>query len=265
MAEEQIYRRPADYDLEHEDDERDVGFHVELVSRLRPRRVLELASGSGRVTFPLAERGSRDGFDVVGLEASDAMLAEAERKLGELASGVRQRVRLVQGDMRSWHSDQPFDVIVTPCGSVCHLLTVDDRLATWRAAHANLVPGGRFAVDVPMPDMTAYADSLCSPARALVEIDSDTTDGEGRRLIRSKTTTYDAATQRASIRFLYDRFHEERHDARYVSDFDSHVYFPEELRLLYRLTGFTVEAEWGDHRFAPVRSKSRMVVMVGSA
>jgi trans-aconitate methyltransferase len=264
MAEEQIYRRPADYDLEHEDDDRDVAFHVELVSRLRPHRVLELACGSGRVTMPLAERGHRDGFDVVGLEASEAMLGEAERKRADLPAAVRERVRLVRGDMRSWRADRPFDVIVTPCGSVCHLLGVDDRLATWRTAHANLGPGGRVAVDVPMPDLAAYADSLRSPARALLEIDSDTQDDDGRRLLRGKTTMYDAATQRASIRFVYDRFHDERHEARYVSDFESHVYFPEELRLLYRLAGFTVEAEYGDHRFAPLRSKSRMVVMVGS-
>jgi SAM-dependent methyltransferase len=259
MAEQQIYRRPADYDLEHEDDDRDVAFHVELLRRLRPRRVLELACGSGRVTFPLAEAG----FDVVGLESSDAMLDEAERKRRDLSPAVRDRVRLVHGDMRFWHADEPFDVIVTPCGSVCHLLDVEDRLATWRTARANLAPGGRFAVDVPMPDLAAYADSLRSPARALVEIDSDTQDDDGRRLIRSKTTSYDAAAQHAAIRFLYDRFHDERHEARYVSDFESHVYFPEELRLLYRLAGLTVEAEYGDHRFAPLRSKSRMVVMVG--
>jgi hypothetical protein len=38
-----IYRRPEDYDLEHEGDERDIEFYRELVVRLRPRRMLELA------------------------------------------------------------------------------------------------------------------------------------------------------------------------------------------------------------------------------
>ena len=45
-----IYRRPEDYDLEHEGDERDIEFYRELVVRLRPRRMLELACGSGRLT-----------------------------------------------------------------------------------------------------------------------------------------------------------------------------------------------------------------------
>src|SRR5262245_14296085 len=50
-------RRPRDYDLEHENDE-DVAFYIDLVLRLRPRRVLELGAGSGRVTIPLAERAA---------------------------------------------------------------------------------------------------------------------------------------------------------------------------------------------------------------
>ena len=45
-----IYERPRDYDLEHEGDDEDIEFYTRLVRQLRPRRVLELASGSGRVS-----------------------------------------------------------------------------------------------------------------------------------------------------------------------------------------------------------------------
>ena len=48
---EAIYERPWDYDLEHEGDEEDIRFYLELTRRLRPRRILEFASGSGRVTI----------------------------------------------------------------------------------------------------------------------------------------------------------------------------------------------------------------------
>ncbi|HEV7735479.1 MAG TPA: class I SAM-dependent methyltransferase [Candidatus Binatia bacterium] len=263
MAEQLIYRRPEDYDLEHEGDDADVAFHLALVERSQPRRVLELACGSGRVTFPLAELGARVGFDVVGLEPSAPMREEAERRRAELPPRVREHVQIVDGDMRSWHAVEPFDLIVTPCGSITHLLSRDDRLATWRAARANLTPSGAFAIDVPMPDLAAYTDSLRTPARAVVEIDSDTQDDEGRRLLRSKTTEYDAVTQRARIRFVYDRFERERHTDRFVSDFESHVYHPEELRLLYLHCGFVVDAEYGDYRFRPPRVRSRTLVMVG--
>src|SRR4029077_14051631 len=175
---DQIYDRPRDYDLEHEDDEEDVSFYVELVRRLAPLRLLELGAGSGRVTLPLAELAARAGFTVTALDSSDTMLAEAQRKLARAPAAGGERVVVVRGDMRTWEAPEPFDLIVVPCSSVCHLLTLDDQLAAWARAHANLVPGGRFVVDVVMPDLAAYADSLRQPPRALVEIDGDTSDAE---------------------------------------------------------------------------------------
>ena len=40
---EPIYERPRDYDLEHEGDEDDIRFYLELIRRLQPERVLESA------------------------------------------------------------------------------------------------------------------------------------------------------------------------------------------------------------------------------
>jgi hypothetical protein len=68
------------------------------------------------------------------------------------------------------------------------------------------------------------------------------------------------------VRFLYDRFdvgNGTNRPDRYVSDFESHVYYPRELQLLFRLTGFEVAAVFGDYRFGPLRPTSRDIVMVG--
>src|SRR5688572_30350265 len=63
---EAIYERPQDYDLEHEGDDEDVAFYQQLLDRWRPGRVLELASGSGRVTIPLACAAEQVGAEIVG-------------------------------------------------------------------------------------------------------------------------------------------------------------------------------------------------------
>ena len=89
---EAIYERPWDYDLEHEGDEEDIRFYLELVRRLKPRRVLEFASGSGRVTIPLARQAAAQGYDIVGVEIADPMLSEAERKKAELDPIAQARV-----------------------------------------------------------------------------------------------------------------------------------------------------------------------------
>jgi hypothetical protein len=102
-----------------------------------------------------------------------------------------------------------------------------------------------------------------TPPRALVEVDVDTLDGDGRRLIRYRTTHFDLIDQRAHVHFLYDTFVNDAAADRYVSDFDGHVYFPRELELLFRLTGFRVEAVWGDYTLRRPHNGSRELVMVG--
>ena len=71
---ETIYQRPHDYDLEHEGDDEDVAFYVRLLEKWQPRRVMELASGSGRVTIPLARAAAASGVEIVGLERELPML-----------------------------------------------------------------------------------------------------------------------------------------------------------------------------------------------
>jgi SAM-dependent methyltransferase len=260
---ELIYQRPADYELEHEGDD-DVAFFVALARRLKPKRVLELACGSGRVTEPLAKLAAREGFDMVGLDNAAEMLSEARRRYDEASQEVRDRLALVEGDMRHWSAAEKFDLIVSPCGSMAHLLTLQDQLDAWKQAHNNLNRGGRFVVDVPMPPMAAYADSFQVPPRAILEIDRDVTDPEtGNRLIRYKTTRYLPHEQRAQVRFLYDKFAAGILSEHYVSDFESHVYFPRELQLLFMLAGFSIEWIYGDYRGRALSSTSQHMLMMG--
>jgi hypothetical protein len=192
------------------------------------------------------------------------MLDEARAKLAELDDQARARVTFVKGDMRDWHRAQPVDLVIAPCSSLTHLLTLDEQVATWRSAFDNLVPGGRFVVDVTMPDLAAFADSMQTPPRAVVELDIDARDPRsGTRLLRYKTTRYRPHLQRAEIRFLYDKFPVDSEIDRYVSDFKCHVYYPRELELLFRLTGFSCEAWFGDYAMRRPRSLSRQLIGVG--
>lgn len=264
LVHDAIYERPADYDLEHLGDDRDVRFYQRLAARLGASRVLELACGSGRVTLPLATALRGDDPLVVGVELTDEMLADARRKCEAATVATRARVRLEQGDMRTWRSEARFHLVLVACSSITHLQSIDDQLALWATAFEHLEPGGRFALDVTLPDLTAYAESLRIPPRALVEVDLDQTDPETReRLIRQRSTRFDVFEQRADIQFRYDRFADGRYDGSYVSDFTAHVYFPRELELLFRLSGFALEAVWADYTFQAPKAGTREIVMVG--
>ncbi|HMD04760.1 MAG TPA: class I SAM-dependent methyltransferase [Candidatus Binatus sp.] len=129
----QLYRRPDEYDLEHTGDDEDLKFYVGLATRLKPKSVLELACGTGRITLPMAEEGARSGFSVVGLDSEATMLKLARDKARSLSTSARKRIRLVQGDMRKWHGRELFELIIVPCSSITHLLEMRDQLEVWRA------------------------------------------------------------------------------------------------------------------------------------
>jgi SAM-dependent methyltransferase len=261
---EPIYQRPHDYDLEHEGDDADVDFYIRLLDRWRPRRVIELAAGSGRVTIPLARAAAKAGVEIVGLEPAGPMLDEAMRKRAALPEGERRAVSFMTGDMRDWRAADPFDLVIAPCSSLSHLLTLDDQIAAWRCAFDALTNGGRFVVDLTMANLATYADSMQSPPRTFVEIDVDARDPKsGARLLRYKTTQYRPHEQRAEIRFLYDKFPDPDQVDRYVSDFDCHVYYPREVELLFRFTGFSVEAWFGDHAMRRLKASSPQLIGVG--
>jgi len=260
----ELYRRPDEYDLEHVGDEEDVIFYLSLARSLKPKSVLELACGTGRITVPLAEEGARSGFSVVGLDSETNMLKQARDKAAHMSEAARKRLKLVHGDMRKWHGRQAFDLIVVPCASITHLLDLDEQVDVWRRAFQNLAPGGRFVVETVMPNFSAYADSFANPPRTLVEIDRDVTDERRQiRLVRRRTVNYVPYEQRARIRFLYEKYHRKSLIECYIDDFESHVYFPRELRLLFLHTGFEIEDFFGDYNRRPLRATSQLMIMIG--
>lgn len=259
-----LYRHPEEYDLEHLGDSEDVEFYVSLVRRLQPRKVLELGCGTGRITLPLAEQGAQLAFDVTGLDSQAEMLETAKKRLLEAPPKVRERLRLIQGDMRTWQSESAFDLIVIPCSSISHLLTLQDQLTVWNQCRRNLRPGGRFVVEITMPNMATFADSFNVPPRALVEIDVDKSDeSDGVRFIRRKTSRYLSHEQCAETRFLYEKYQNGRAIDGYIDDFAGHVFFPRELQLLFIHTGFEVEQTLGDYRGRPLKPNSPLIIMIG--
>ena len=113
--------------------------------------ILELACGTGRLTLPLA----RDGHEVVGLDASPAMLQATQDKAD--AEGVE--IAFVQQDMRAFELGRRFPLIILCCNSLAHLTTNEDVKSGLACILKHLAPGGLFAFDIVNPDVRALARS----------------------------------------------------------------------------------------------------------
>jgi SAM-dependent methyltransferase len=259
-----IYKHPEEYDLEHLGDDEDIGFYLSMVRNLRPRRVLELGCGTGRISLPLAKAGAQSGFETVGLDNQPEMLNKAEEHRALGSADVRSHLTFINHDMRTWAADLKFDLIVIPCSSLSHVLDLADQIAIFQRCYENLAVGGRFVVEVTMPNLATYADSFNVPPRTPLEIDLDNlNESDGIRLIRRKTTSYLSDRQLAQIRFLYEKYQHGRAVESYIDDFASHVFFPRELALLFIHAGFEIERTIGDYRGRPLASNSPLLIMMG--
>ena len=127
-----IYGDGRHYDLMFAPSQERLQFWVDLAHEYGGP-VLELTCGTGLKTIPIAQAG----FQVTGIDLSQAMLAEARRK----ASLLEVQVAWVWGDVRNFDLDRTFPLILLPGNAICHLLTLPDLEACLACAKKHLRAG----------------------------------------------------------------------------------------------------------------------------
>jgi ubiquinone/menaquinone biosynthesis C-methylase UbiE len=119
--------------------------------------VLELGVGTGRLALPIADRG----IDVVGVDASEAMLAQLERKVAERGSEALGSVRSVLGDMADPPvADERFAVALVAYNTLFNLVDDGAQARCLAAVAALLEPGGSLLVEAFVPDLDRQASSV---------------------------------------------------------------------------------------------------------
>ena len=88
----------------------DTAFWLTMAAAADGGPVLELGCGTGRVLLPLA----RAGYEITGLDLSAPMLDRCRAKVDAQPPEVRERVRLVLGDMTSFDLGGGFAAITVP-------------------------------------------------------------------------------------------------------------------------------------------------------
>ena len=228
------------YDAEYVHIGGDVPYYEKVATETRGR-ILELACGTGRLTFPMVEAGAR----VLGVDLSRGMLARAWARREDLPPSQRLSVEFVQGDMRTFRADGRFDAVVLGFNTLMHMLEDDDLLATLQTARAHLHEEGLFHVDLhtPLPEITRNRDP---DGRYDPEQMIDPRDG--KRYIVTENNTYDPRRQINQMRFYYQEVDEAGLDVgpERCAVIDLRVLFPRELDHFMRLAGFEVVGDWDD-------------------
>lgn len=185
---------------------------------------LELAVGTGRIAVPLAARG----VAVSGIELSAAMVDQLRRKAGP------ERIPVVVGDMATSTAPGEFSLVYLVWNSLSNLLTQDEQVACFRNAARHLRPGGRFVVEMWLPDLRRLPAGEPLTATSL---------GPAHRVVDE----YDPASQRCVSHHYH---HEPDGTVRYGSGRFRYAW-PAELDLMAVLAGLRLEGRYADWNRAP--------------
>jgi len=135
------------YDLLYRD--KDYRGETDFIERLirshapGARRILELGCGTGIHGVMLAEKG----YDVVGLDISQDMLAAAAQRTADLPQAIAKRVRFFQGDIRDFRVEGRFDAVLALFHVMSYQLSNDDLRAVFAMVKEHLAPEGVFIFD----------------------------------------------------------------------------------------------------------------------
>jgi len=195
---------------------------------------LELGIGTGRIALPLARRGT----PVHGIDLSRAMVARLRAKPGGADIGV------TIGDFATAEVAGEFSVAYLVFNTIMNLTTQDAQVECFRNVARHLRPGGRFVVEVMVPELRKLPHG-----QTAVPFHISATEWA--------FDLYDVATQEMSSNYVTLRDGRAEHRSipfRYV--------WPAELDLMARLAGMRLCDRWEDWTGKPFTAESPRHVSV---
>ncbi len=187
------------------------------------------------MAVPLAERG----VPVTGIELSQPMIDQLRTKVDETT------IPVVVGDMSSTEAPGTYGLVYLVYNTISNLLTQAGQVACFRNAARHLGPGGRFVIELWVPELRKLPPGLAATVwhsePGYIGLD-----------------TYDVLSQ-----------HVVSHHFRFGEGTDAQLFrsphryiWPAELDLMAQLAGFELETRHADWEGAEFTADSRSHVSI---
>jgi SAM-dependent methyltransferase len=252
------------YDHEHDTYEDDIALYADLASGAGPY-LLEIGCGTGRVTLPLAQAGSR----VTAVDSSAAMLARCRTRLAGAPPRAAQRVTLIRADARALGDEVPTNhaMALIPLNTFAHFALPEDRQHVLEQVRAHVVPGGRLVIDLDLegPKRLLAQAGLLWLMGSWAPADSPTGQEATARVTHLISASPGAAPDTIAITHFYDAQDAQGTVRRVVARMTQSVLTHQELLLTITQAGFAIEAAYGSYELEPYRTGAERVIVVAHA
>ena len=236
------------FDLDYGDFREDIPFYEGLAQQTGGP-ILELGVGTGRVALPLAGRG----YDVVGVDNSEAMLALARCKAGDAPN-----VEFLFGDMRDFSIDHSFGLVYAGYGAFHHLLGPADQLACLQCVERHLAPDGVFAFDLRAIFATDWDGGDSAPLLH----DWTRTTADGDVITKLRSVRVDRAAQVQHEMYYFDRVGQDGSLRRVSTNVDLRFSTRYEIEALLREASLELDQLYGDYALSPYDGDSDLMITI---
>lgn len=242
-----IYHDPQRYDDEHWWKTDDIPFWRRIFSESSGHKVLELATGTGRLALPLISCGA----EYTGIEISPEFTAVANEKIRI----ENKYSKVIQGDIRSFNLSEKFDLIFIGFNSFLHLLTDKDAESCLSCVAAHMHDKSRFVIDIFLPNPLFLYRPENMRFSTMEYRDSST----GEKVWVEETNEYDSTTEINKIRWFYST---KKNKDMKIYDFTMRMYWPDTMNRLLIDAGFSIEHVWGTYKKKPFTENSNLQIYV---
>lgn len=245
------YQDARYYDQAYRRRRHDVRYYTETAEKMGGP-VLELGSGTGRVTFAIA----KNAIDIVGVEPMAPMLLRAKERLDRLPRSVRDRVELRECGLETLRLRRRFSLVIAPFNVWMHLYTREQIERGFATVRHHLRRGGRFVFDVLLPDPASMSRDPSRRYRGgTVRHPRD-----GVQYRYSEYFSYDPLTQIETT--IMDFEHPTKQSRSFCTPLSQRQFFPAELEALLHYNGFDVESHTGDFTGEAITAATESQVIV---
>jgi SAM-dependent methyltransferase len=217
-------------------------------------RALELGCGAGRLLLAyLAE-----GLLVDGVDISDEMLAVCRGK----ATALGLHPVLYEQPMQRLDLPHQYATIYIPCGSFVTVMDRPAALETLRRCLAHLLPGGRLAFNIYLPeyDYTGQNNPTTFPTPWTLRTEKQLGDG-GRLVIHHRVTGLDPVEQIEQEERRYQLYKGETLLEAEIHHGQTRWYFRNEVLWMLQIAGFVDVTVTGDYTTEPFSAHHKQTMV----